>query len=215
MAHSVDGQSSLGAVDRGLWWLGWRPVLGVGGGAAVGLVLGNALAIPIAALVGWQTLTSMGVFVAAGALVGAVGWYLGATRINDRYRRVLASFERGASTSDDATTYALVGDGDGSKPLLEAHERYDTTFLAVRDDALVVYRGRLDLVDRTPTIDDGVEIPYEHLGAVRVAGDELVVETADDAAQRYPAPGNPEAAFEDVRARLASEGDDVEPGPED
>lgn len=203
MARTVDPGRSVGNVNRGLWWIGWRPAVSVGVGAVAGLVVGNATAIPIELLVGFHTLVTMAGAIVVGALLGLLAWYWSAQRVNARYRDVLAAFEGGTAGRDQsAITYALVGDGEGSTPLLEASRRYPATFLALDSSSVTVYEGRLDLVERTPSVDGGVEIPYDRIRAVDVAEGDLVVETTDGGRLAYPARGNPERALTALRERV-------------
>lgn len=203
MAQTVERGRSLDPVSRGLWWLGWRPVVSVVVGGAVGLIVGNAIAIPVGLVFGLHTLVTMGGFVVAGVVVGLLGWVYGAQRINETYPEVIGAVEGGTTASDlDSTTYALVGTGEGSKPLVEAHPRYESTFLAVGQSALTVYEGRFDLVDRTPAVDSGVEIPYDRIARYEADDETLEIATTDGETFVYRAESVPAAALAALDRRV-------------
>ncbi|MFB6074553.1 MAG: hypothetical protein ABEJ89_06035 [Haloarculaceae archaeon] len=203
MPQTIDRSVELGDINTGLWWLGWRPLESVLVGAAAGLVIGNGIAIVVGLVAGVHTLVTMGAFTAVGAALGLLGWYVGAHEINDGYRSVLEGFAGGATgAGSDVTIYALIGDGHGSKPLVEAPVRYESTYFGFEPSSLHVYEGRLDLVGRTPKLEDSLEIPYDSIEGVDYDGDAVVVSTTRGDTFRYPTADEPTAALAELRARL-------------
>lgn len=202
MSRTVDRGLRLVDGPRPLWWLGWRPAVAIGGGAATGLVLGNGLAIPVSLVLGVHTLATMGGMVVLGALGGLGAWYLGTSRINDQYDGLLESVQQGTTAPErDVTTFALVGEGQGSKPLVDAPTELESTYLALGPDAVTISEGTLDLVDRAPDVDDGFTVRYADISDLSAAEGRLTVETTDGTTRTFAAPGDAGRAIAALRDR--------------
>lgn len=200
--QTVSRGETLGDVSAVRWWVGWRPLESLLVGGAAGLAVGNGLAVLAGVLLGANVLVTMAATTAAGVGAGLLAWLVGTREINAEYEAVIDAFEGGVTGDDEAvTTYALVGDGAGTSPLVDASERYAATFLALGPSSLRAYRGRLDLIGRTPTVEEGVELPYDRIADVTYDGTALVVRTVDGEPIRWRAPSEPTAALADLRSR--------------
>jgi len=135
--------------------------------------------------------------------VGLAGGVYGAKRINETYPDVIGAVEGGATADDmDNTTYVLVGAGEGSRPLVDANRRYESTFLSVGPSALTVYEGRFDLVDRTPSVETGIEIPYDRIARYDADETTFEVETTDGETFDYRVDGVPTEALAALDRRV-------------
>jgi len=177
MAH-VHGKP-LGTRRAALWWLGWHPVGAALTGTVVGLVLGNATAIVFELAFGVPVLGTMALGIVLGFLAGVLVWFRGTSTVNEAYSEVVASVEAGVRAAEvDAMTFVLLGEGVGSRPLVEPHRTYDATVLRLDADALTVDVGTFDLVDRRPVPGgESLGLPYEHVASVEYDGAALVLET--------------------------------------
>lgn len=182
-----------GDVSGSRWWLGWHPIVASAIGGGAGLAVGNAMAIPVEVTLGVHPLVAMGGLTVAGFLAGLVGWYLGTKEINRRYRTVLDGFRSGTvAPGADATTYALVAAGEGWRPLVTPHRRYEATYVRLGESGIGIYPGVIDLTERKPELDgDAVEIRYDDVASVAYDGTALVVSTTDGEAFRYEADADP------------------------
>lgn len=203
---NLTDDSALEGVNRPLWWTGWRPIATPVVGGVAGLVVGNAVAIPLLVLVGLHPLLTMAVATFVGLCAGIGGWYWGTREVNRRFRAVLDGYRSGRSPPRaDETTYVLLTDGDGTKPLVTPYRHYDTCSVVLRDSSLVLASGHLDVSTRRLTVaDDATVIPYESLARVSFEGSTLALRTTDGTEFRYESLSDPHALLRDLRSRLPS-----------
>lgn len=196
----------LGHRGAALWWVGWHPVVTPVVGAGGGLAASNALAIPLGLLFGVGALTTMVAGTALGAAAGVVAWYVGTRAVNRDYGAVVSSVGSGTRTpgDDESTTFVLLADGIGSRPLVEPDRRYEATVLTLAPDAIDVRHGTFDLVDRRPYLDDdaGMAIPYERVRAVSADDAEVSIETTTDDRFTYPTASDPTDLVRAIRERI-------------
>jgi len=191
----------LGVLAGSLWWLGWHPLVALVVGWFAGLAVGNALAIPVLALLGVHPLATMGGLAVLGSLVGVAGWYRGTRAVNARYRTLLDAHRGGVRLpGTDAVAFALIGTGSGSTPLVEPPPGYDARFVVLRDESMAVQPGTLDLAERRPDLDlhddAAVAVPYDQIESVEYGGTSLVVHTTRGDDLRYESDREPAALMD-------------------
>lgn len=196
----------LGNRGAALWWLGWHPVVALVVGAAAGLAASNAIAVPLGLLFDANVLLTMITGTAVGTCVGLFAWYRGAAKVNRDYGDVVASIRSGVDLSEESGSmrFILLGEGTGSTPLVEPDRYYDATVMTLDSDAVSVYYGQFDLVDRRPTFDDdAMVLPYARIRDVTYGGTDLVVETTEADRFSYRTPSEPGELLAALRSRLA------------
>lgn len=169
----------LGNRRAALWWLGWHPIITPLIGGVGGLTVGNAIAVPMGLLFGLDVLLTMGAGAVVGALAGVGVWYRGTKTVNREYGDVAASVAPGGDDAADATpSFVLLGQGAGTRPLVEPNRRYDASVVRLGADVMDVRRGSFDFADRRVTFGrEAVSLPYEFVRTVTYDGSALAIET--------------------------------------
>ncbi|MFB6094024.1 MAG: hypothetical protein ABEJ77_03690 [Halanaeroarchaeum sp.] len=184
--------------------------MAIGGGAATGLVLGNALAIPISLVLGVHPLATTAGMILVGTLGGLLAWYAGANRINDQYDGLLSTVQEGTTAPEgDVTTFALVGEGHGSKPLVEAPTEVESTYLSLAPETVTISEGALDLVERAPAVDEEFTVRFEDVASTSITDGTLTIETTDGTTRQFAAPTDAGPAIDRLLDRCRSQRDDV------
>lgn len=114
------------------WMAGWNPKLVIAGTAVLGLMIGTGVDAIMPLLV---------VGIAAGIGI----WFWGTKEINSKYQYLLDEFvevtEEIASDPDVDDTFTLVRYSGSSPPLVEPHENYHASHLALTDVDVKINQG--------------------------------------------------------------------------
>ncbi len=196
-------EDTVGDVSTFLWWLGWRFEVGV----ALGVILGF--------LVGSATSTPVGFF--SGVLTGLGLWYLGTKEIDRTYWTLLDSHAeyskqvRNNLLADyDGNCYTLNYSSDPSL-WVTPHEVYFTTHALVADESITFHEGvGVNMRRRVPYIKDNVtEIRYEWISSIQYEKPYVRLELTSGKSIRYRANDRPDELFDDVRAHIQRQSQDI------